>query len=238
MFLPSHYETGSAHLSHDERSAVIDFSDDSLFSTAALSWYTDVSVTVRPINAGCRITLLHDLIQMADAPRPNLEGQCKAREEVRQMLEDWKKHAHEDALTLSHTLGHRTSKEEQLSGRVLIGIDARKVVALQELGGKVDIQLGLAQFMRWEYGSAYPDSDEEIDLQCPQKWHPEREEYSGQFVTLDGHVLQKRHRLAGNSHDLFEDWECDEHATDYIPYGRESSVSGSSCTSLYREFEC
>ena len=52
-------------VSHASTTKTIDFSPNSLISTAVLAWYTDVKHEVKPVTSGYRLALTYNLIHVA-----------------------------------------------------------------------------------------------------------------------------------------------------------------------------
>lgn len=57
VILPSMYTGGEVHVSHSSSYEVFDFAAQSLLSTVALAWYTDVFHEVKPVTSGYRLAL-------------------------------------------------------------------------------------------------------------------------------------------------------------------------------------
>ncbi|PPR07885.1 hypothetical protein CVT24_005622 [Panaeolus cyanescens] len=117
IILPSTFEGGQVHISHPDSTAVLDISNESTSNTSVLAWYTDVIQEVKPLTAGCRLTLSYNLIHTSpDTPQPSLpvtpEGPLKF---FRDTLQRWKDGRYPSrslpisglfAVMLEHTYAH------------------------------------------------------------------------------------------------------------------------------------
>lgn len=74
VLLPSAYTGGELIVSHTLQTKTIDFSQNSLLSTALLAWYTDIKHKVKPVTLGYRLALSYNLIHVAppNVPTPAL----------------------------------------------------------------------------------------------------------------------------------------------------------------------
>lgn len=152
IVLPSEFTGGEAHLTHSGLTTKIDCSPDSLLSTTALSWYTDVTHEIKPITSGYRLALSYNLIHTTNTLRPSLPSADGVVTKLRHILLSWKQQADFDPLMIIHLLEHKYSLN--LSGSALKGKDAHKVAILQALGQQHGFRLGLAQLQVYTRGQA------------------------------------------------------------------------------------
>lgn len=195
IVLPSEFSGGEVHVSHGKQSKIFDFFNESLISTTALTWYTDVVHEVKPITSGFRLALSYNLVHTPPktggaastslAPRlPCLEGSMQRLEYV---LRGWKyadrhgielatgkKPPQKLAYLLDHEYSHANLSFDQLKGR-----DANRVLTLRDVCARVGFQLSLGSLDYTETGYAvdngggyrnkggyYDDGDEEDVAMC------------------------------------------------------------------------
>lgn len=166
IVLPSQFQGGEVHVSHGKKSKVFDPAQGSLFTTTALSWYTDVVHEVKPVTSGFRLALSFNLIRNPSAPYvpkpPSLDGPV---EDLERVLKAWR-HAEidgEDPVTgqvlpqkLAYILDHQYS-HANLSFDKLKGRDRSMVLNLREVCEQEGFQLGLGSLTFTQSGEAEED---------------------------------------------------------------------------------
>ncbi|KZS90678.1 hypothetical protein SISNIDRAFT_430659, partial [Sistotremastrum niveocremeum HHB9708] len=90
VVLPSKFEGGQVHLSHQGRRKILDIAEHSASATSILAWYSDVRHGVKPITSGYRLALSYNLIIPTGVPRPDIPGNSKMIAAVRHVLLSWK----------------------------------------------------------------------------------------------------------------------------------------------------
>src|SRR5258708_15257033 len=92
IVLPSAYSGGQVIVSHASTTKTIDFSPNSLLSTAVLAWYTDVKHEVKPVTSGYRLALTYNLIHVASpgVAQPVLPQTCDSVDRLRRVLTKWR----------------------------------------------------------------------------------------------------------------------------------------------------
>ena len=186
IVLPSLYTGGEVHVTHASKTKVIDLSPNSLLSTCALAWYTDVKHEVKPVTSGYRLALSYNLIHTSrGVPIPSLPNMNSAVDEIRRVLHKWNKDAYEEPADstqiVAYLLKHQYSPANLASGAATLkGEDAHKVAHLrpvaEELGyvvclanleytmsGSADDDYGYRSYGGWKrhrYSEDYDDEDE------------------------------------------------------------------------------
>lgn len=166
IVLPSQFEGGEVHVSHGKKSKVFDPAQGSLFTTTALSWYTDVVHEVKPVTSGFRLALSFNLIRNPSTPHvpkpPSLDGPV---EDLERVLRAWR-HAELDevdpatgdelpqklAYILDHKYSHANLSFDKLKGR-----DLSMVLNLREVCEQEGFQLGLGSLKFTQSGQAEED---------------------------------------------------------------------------------
>ncbi|TCD65291.1 hypothetical protein EIP91_002853 [Steccherinum ochraceum] len=92
IFLPSKFTGGDIHLSHSELTAVRNFSEDSLFQTTVISWFSDVIQEVKPVASGYRLALAYSVIHTSTSrPRPVFSIDPEDIRQLREAMTSWKR---------------------------------------------------------------------------------------------------------------------------------------------------
>ncbi|KAF7332529.1 hypothetical protein MKEN_00135500 [Mycena kentingensis (nom. inval.)] len=175
VVLPSAFTGGDAHTSHSGTKSVLNSSDNSMFQTKVLAWYTDVTHEIKPITSGYRFALTYNLVHTTTAIRPALSSTNAAVAQLRELFATW--NANKDGPEkVFYLLDHHYSNAN-LSGSALKGSDAHIVAILDSLAKEVGFGLGLLNAELHQSGGAddeghgyygrnrwgYGDSDEEED---------------------------------------------------------------------------
>lgn len=208
IILPSVYSGGEVHVSHASSSKVFDFSAQSLLSTVALAWYTDVVHEVKPVTSGFRLALSYNLIKDPNALSvPRLPDMNASTQELYHVLQKWKEGRYASGVEhdlLAYILEHHYSTSELDRGiGSLKGSDAHKLAHIREIAEELGFEVYLANLDYHESGAAdddgggyhkrgrwgYDDYDESSDEGTPGMM-----EVSDRTLTAD-HVVD----LEGNS---------------------------------------
>ena len=144
IVLPSPFTGGAAHLSHGSLSEVYDCAPSSDMKTTVLSWYTDVTHSIKPITSGYRLALAYNVYHTTNTLRPSLPDTHSAVEALRHVLLSWKQTTNPDApRKIIYLLDHKYS-QANMKGSALKGLDAHKLAILQLLAKRHDFRIGLA----------------------------------------------------------------------------------------------
>ncbi|KAI4517125.1 hypothetical protein K525DRAFT_211588 [Schizophyllum commune Loenen D] len=207
VVLPSPFTGGAAHLSHGSLSEVYDCAPASDMKTTVLSWYTDVTHSIKPITSGYRLALAYNVYHTTNTLRPSLPDTHSAVEALRHVLLSWKQTTNPDApRKIIYLLDHKYS-QANMKGSALKGLDAHKLAILQLLAKQHDFRLGLASletslsgyaddngcsYGRSRYGryGYYDDSEEEDDEDVDFAEVEETETKITNLVDLEGRMLQ------------------------------------------------
>ncbi|RXW17208.1 hypothetical protein EST38_g8643 [Candolleomyces aberdarensis] len=187
--LPSKFEGGEVHVSHDGRKAVIDVSEDSEFSTSILAWYTDVLHEIKPVTSGYRLTLSYNLCQTApNLLRPSLPDMHGAGAAFRNVLAKWKAGAYMVAHSppiLAYILSHEYTPSDLRQGLdKLKGSDAHKVVHLLPIAKELGFSVCLGNFTFSQSGYA-PGTDEELWEALPMDYITEEIYHVSNLVPVE-----------------------------------------------------
>ncbi|EDR06759.1 uncharacterized protein LACBIDRAFT_328485 [Laccaria bicolor S238N-H82] len=217
IVLPSLYTGGEVHVTHASKTMVIDLSPNSLLSTCALAWYTDVKHEVKPVTSGYRLALSYNLIHTSPGvPIPSLPNMNSAVNEIRRVLHKWSKDAYEEppmsTQIVAYLLKHQYSPANFASGAATLkGEDAHKVAHLrpvaEELGyvvclanlkytmtGSADDDYGYRSHGGWKRHRYYDDYDE--DRGDPSMLEVDDESLTVMnVVDLNGNKLLGPHKL-------------------------------------------
>ncbi|KAK1228340.1 hypothetical protein PQX77_008593 [Marasmius sp. AFHP31] len=170
VVLPSRFTGGDAHVSHGTLRKVFNTSGPSLSKTTVLSWYTDVTHEIKPIESGYRLALSYNLFHTTNSLRPSLSSQNDMIGRLRHIFLSWKQQESEPDKMI-YMLDHKYS-QASLSASALKGKDAHTVAVLDCLSKEIGFSLGLAHIEHHETGQAndyggrrggYWDESEEDD---------------------------------------------------------------------------
>ncbi|KAF6756355.1 hypothetical protein DFP72DRAFT_893947 [Ephemerocybe angulata] len=127
--LPSTFDGGQVHVSHAERTEILDVSKSSTFATSFLAWYTGVTSEVKPIVSGYRLSLSYSLIYTSpETPVPSIVGLNSASDGLRRAMQKWKNGEY-DRLPrvplVAYLLSRKYKKKQLIQGaKALLGPDA------------------------------------------------------------------------------------------------------------------
>ncbi|XDG02263.1 hypothetical protein ABKA04_001878 [Annulohypoxylon sp. FPYF3050] len=166
--LPSKHEGGSVHLSHGSKNYIFDTSKTSEYDLTTLSWFSDVTHEVKPLESGYRLVLTYNIIHVGGIRMSAdlVEGQST---KLRSILTKWHSitpNGFQGMNKLIYKLEHKYT-ESSLSLSNLKSRDHRVCQALYELGLEYGFTVFLAQLNRTdteEEWDEYGDGDVEIDL--------------------------------------------------------------------------
>lgn len=150
IVLPSKFEGGEVHVSHNDERDVFNISPSSEFTTSALAWYTDVTHEVKPVTSGYRLAISYNLVNTSPGlPPPHLPDLHLAVSAVEKIFRRWRKGAYNQPKfsgTIAYLLDHEYS-EVGLEFAALKGKDATLVSNIRgaaETQG-VSLRLGLLE---------------------------------------------------------------------------------------------
>ena len=135
-------------VSHASTTQTLDFSANSLLSTALLAWYTDVKHEVKEITSGYRLALSYNLIHdNTSDPCPALPQMDDSVIALRRILQKWKDGVYEaapDRQMIAYVLQHQYSTANLRDGlRSLKGVDAHRTTFLRPVAEQLGFRVGL-----------------------------------------------------------------------------------------------
>ena len=157
IVLPSHCEGGELLVRHRGREARLDLRCDDPAEASFAAFYADCPHEVLPITAGCRLTLVYNLLRhgrgkLPEPPDYNAE-QVRAAEFLRAWSETPASLSEDEPLKLVHLLEHAYTPAE-LGFHTLKGADAAAASVLAAASRRSGCELHLALLTREESGSA------------------------------------------------------------------------------------
>ncbi len=162
IVLPSIYEGGELIVRHQDREERLDLSCEDPSQVAFAAFYADCMHEVRPITAGCRLTLIYNLLRRGKGPTPEPPNYDDQQAEVVALLRRWAaelENPDSDApLKLLYCLEH-VYTEAELGFEALKGADVAKVAVLADAAKQADCDAHLALVSIWESGSAEYNGD-------------------------------------------------------------------------------
>jgi hypothetical protein len=213
VILPSHFTGGAVHLRHDGDEKIFATGGDmSTFLTSVLSWYSDVSHEVKPIESGYRFALSFNLIHTSNTLPPRAPLCNESTRELKRIFDRWNLHPQEAPDKLVHILSHKYS-HANLRGNALKGGDIDLVSHLVSLAERFDFGIGLATLETVVLGAgedngAYhqrrgyrsyrddSDTDDDDDVDNVSMGEVEGETTSlSNLVSLDGTLLHHKLKL-------------------------------------------
>ncbi|KAI0897735.1 hypothetical protein F4806DRAFT_459701 [Annulohypoxylon nitens] len=149
--LPSKHEGGSVHLSHGSKNYIFDTSKTSEYDLTTLSWFSDVTHEVKPLESGYRLVLTYNIIHVGGIRMSAdfVEGQST---KLRSILTKWHSitpNGFQGMNKLIYKLEHKYT-ESSLSLSNLKSRDHRVCEALYELGLEYGFTVFLAELNRME----------------------------------------------------------------------------------------
>jgi len=166
VVLPSPCTGGELVVRHKDRSARLDLRAEDPAEVAFAAFYADCLHEVLPVTAGCRLTLVYNLIRRGKGRIPQPPNYAKEQDEVAALLRDWRRRMDADddgdqsvPEKLVYPLEHAYTAPE-LGFSVLKGADAAAAGVLAAAAAQADCTLHLAlvtleQFGQAEYGGSY-----------------------------------------------------------------------------------
>lgn len=140
VLLPSTYTGGEVRLQHATEEEVFDMSENSTVQTSVLSWYTDVTHSVEPINSGYRLALSYNLIHTSrNIPKPSLPSTHTALVKLDHVLQKWRQNKYRDEdddeySMIAYLLQHQYSEADLRRGvKSLKGQDAHKLANVRSV---------------------------------------------------------------------------------------------------------
>ncbi|KZS87473.1 hypothetical protein SISNIDRAFT_419545 [Sistotremastrum niveocremeum HHB9708] len=145
VVLPSAFEGGEVHLSHNGTKKILDVATSSSTATSVLAWYSDVRHEVKPITSGYRLALSYNLMIPIGVPQPDVAGNSKMMAAVRHVLLSWKQSfGPQIPNKLACVLDHEYSLNGLQSG-AFKGDDIRTVEVLWKLAQECGFKLHFAK---------------------------------------------------------------------------------------------
>ena len=91
IVLPSKFEGGEVHVSHNDEKEAFNISPSSQFTTSALAWYTGVIHEVKPVTSGYRLAVSYNLVNTSpNLPSPHPPDIHLAVSAVGDIFRKWK----------------------------------------------------------------------------------------------------------------------------------------------------
>lgn len=156
----------------------IDFSQESLFSTALLAWYTDVKHEIKEVTSGYRLALVYNLIHVATpgVPQPGLPDMSNSQNLLRRVLEKWRDGMYKDKYPefglperkiAVYVLEHQYSLANLKEGaKSLKGVDAHKVAYIRPIAEDLGFSVGIASLKHRVTSPSSSDYDEDVIDRC------------------------------------------------------------------------
>ena len=162
IVLPSIYEGGELIVRHQDREERLDLSCEDPSQVAFATFYADCMHEVRPITAGCRLTLIYNLLRRGKDPAPEPPNYDDEQAKVTALLREWAAElAQPDStapLKLLYCLEH-VYTEAELGFDTLKGADTATVAVLADAAKQSDCDVHLALVSIWETGNAEYNGD-------------------------------------------------------------------------------
>ncbi|MBK1722757.1 2OG-Fe(II) oxygenase [Thiocystis violacea] len=191
LVLPSEYSGGELIIRHKGHEVALDLRRSEPSEVAYAAFYADCRHEVLPIEAGCRLALVYNLLRPDGEPLPVAPDHDAEQQAVAELLRHWGAVAATEVLPLKHTeplkliypLEHSYT-EAELSFSTLKGADAAVAGVLHGAAREAECDLHLAlvtiRETGWaEYGGGgrYWDDDEaryeigEVEETSQEVWH-------------------------------------------------------------------
>ena len=162
--LPSSCTGGALVVRHKDRLVTLDLRTDDPAEASFAAFYADCLHEVLPVTAGCRLTLVYNLIRRGKGKAPQPPNYMKEQDQIAALLRDWRGQmdistdtAPEDDDTvpqkLVYPLEHAYTAPELEFSR-LKGADAAAADVLEAAASQADCALHLALVTLEEFGSA------------------------------------------------------------------------------------
>jgi len=197
IVLPSHCAGGELVVRHQGRESRLDLRCEDPAEASFAAFYADCLHEVLPVTAGCRLTLVYNLLRRGRGKPPEPPDYSAERTSAAALLRQWTETAatpdNETSLKLVHLLEHAYSPAE-LGFDTLKGADAAAAGVLSAAARQSCCDLHLALLTREESGSAEhtgysrrgrrydDDGDDEFEISEVFDWSVRLSEWR----TLDG----------------------------------------------------
>ena len=199
VVLPCEYGNGATHTSHDGLSATYSISQNSLFQTTVLAWYSGVAIETETISSGNRLALLYDVVHTAQCPAPSLPAPSTLVQNFETILGAWNDEADEKTPKKLFFTLPRSRPNANLSRSSLGDTDAQKVSFFEILGKKYGFNLGLARAKCYvetshgldDYGQKVDRYDLDSDDSDYSEPEQDRELSITRLVDLNGKLISK-----------------------------------------------
>ena len=160
VVLPSSCTGGALVVRHKDRSVSLDLRTEDPAEASFAAFYADCLHEVLPVTAGCRLTLVYNLIRRGKGKAPQPPDHTKEQDQVTALLRGWRGQldvdgAGEDSVPrkLVYPLEHAYTAPE-LAFSSLKGADAAAAGVLNAAASQADCALHLALVTLEEFGSA------------------------------------------------------------------------------------
>ena len=158
VMLPSFCAGGELVVRHKDRSVHLDLRTEDPAEASFAAFYADCLHEVLPVTAGCRLTLVYNLIRRGKGKAPQPPNYMKEQDQVATLLRDWRGRMEADGdasvpRKLVYPLEHAYTAPELEFSR-LKGADAAAAGVLAGAASQADCALHLALVTLEEFGSA------------------------------------------------------------------------------------
>lgn len=152
ILLPSKFTGGAAHLTHSGLTAIQDCSEDNVFQTTILSWFTEVTQEIKPITSGFRLALSYSIGNSdTTAPQPTLSTNQRELQQLREVFNSWKNFAAKKSPApekISFLLANKYTEQDLRKGlSCLRGTDAHKVSTVDLLTKQLGFSTSLVNLV-------------------------------------------------------------------------------------------
>jgi hypothetical protein len=162
VVLPSACTGGDLIVRHKDRSVTLDLRTDDPAEAAFAAFYADCLHEVLPVTAGCRLTLVYNLIRRGKGAAPKPPNYASEQDQVAELLSAWRAGMDGDDPVpekLVYPLEHAYTAPE-LDFSVLKGADAAAAGVLTAAARQADCAVHLALVTLEEFGAAeYGNND-------------------------------------------------------------------------------
>ncbi|KAL4247090.1 hypothetical protein ABKN59_001299 [Abortiporus biennis] len=141
--LPSQFTGGQTHLTYGSISEVYDCSENSLFLSSVMAWYTGVSHETKPITSGYQLALAYNLVHISETPRPAVFANLDFVDAVSAALKQWKEAGSSGPEKIIYLLSQKF-RETSLQRSDLGRQDAVRIALLSNIAQESGFQVGIA----------------------------------------------------------------------------------------------
>jgi predicted 2-oxoglutarate/Fe(II)-dependent dioxygenase YbiX len=245
IVLPSHCDGGELLVRHQDREVLLDLRCEDPAEATFAAFFADCLHEVLPVTAGCRLTLVYNLLRRGRETSPGPPDYSTEQTGAVALLQQWSESApapnNETPLKLVHLLEHAYTPAE-LGFHTLKGADAAAARVLAEATQQSRCDLHLALLTLEEFGSAdysghsrrgrrYDDDDDDDEFEIAEIG--DRSVTLSEWRTLDGRPVSLGeipvYDWELSPPDVFESLEPDE-----IHFSEATGNEGATFERTYR----